>query len=79
MNADDLQACMWFAEKDLWEKKSWMKPGTAGAEKSSLDVPFHAAYPQGPLGRQLRHTTVRSKLQSLLDEPSDFAKSALEK
>lgn len=35
MNADDLQALMWFAEKDVWEKNGWTN--SVGAEKSSFD------------------------------------------
>jgi len=35
MNADDLQALMWFMEKDVWEKNGWTS--TVGAEKSSFD------------------------------------------
>jgi hypothetical protein len=35
MNPDDLQALMWFMEKDVWEKNGWTS--TVGAEKSSFD------------------------------------------
>jgi len=35
MNPDDLQALIWFAEKDVWEKNGWTN--TVGAEKSSFD------------------------------------------
>jgi len=35
MNADDLQALMWFMEKDVWEKNGWTNK--AGGEKSSFD------------------------------------------
>ena len=35
MNADDLQALIWFAEKDVWDKNGWTN--TVGAEKSSFD------------------------------------------
>jgi len=35
MNADDLQALMWFMEKDVWDKNGWTS--TVGAEKSSFD------------------------------------------
>jgi len=35
MNSDDLQALMWFMEKDVWEKNGWTS--TVGAEKSSFD------------------------------------------
>jgi hypothetical protein len=35
MNPDDLQAVMWFAEKDVWETNGWTN--TVGAEKSSFD------------------------------------------
>lgn len=35
MNPDDLQAVMWFAEKDVWETNGWTN--IVGAEKSSFD------------------------------------------
>ena len=35
VNPDDLQALMWFMEKDVWEKNGWTS--TVGAEKSSFD------------------------------------------
>lgn len=35
MNPDDLQAIMWFAEKDLWEKRGWTQ--AAGAAKSDFN------------------------------------------
>lgn len=35
MNADDLQALMWFAEKDVWDKNGWTNK--VGGEKSSFD------------------------------------------
>lgn len=71
MAADDLQALLWFHIKDQWEKNGWMKPGTSGAEKSSLDVPFHAAFPQGPTGPRMGHAHVRKAMQGLLDEASE--------
>lgn len=45
MNPDDLQAILWFAEKDNWEKQQWTK--NEGAEKSSFDEIFHKFFPKG--------------------------------
>jgi hypothetical protein len=45
MNPDDLQAVLWFAEKDNWEKQGWTK--NEGAEKSSFDEIFHKFFPKG--------------------------------
>jgi hypothetical protein len=44
MNPDDLQAVLWFAEKDNWEKQGWTK--SIGAEKSSFDEIFHKFFPK---------------------------------
>lgn len=35
VSPDDLQAMIWFGEKDVWEKQGWT--GKVGAEKSSFD------------------------------------------
>ena len=35
MNPDDLQALIWFAEKDVWDRNNWTNK--VGAEKSSFD------------------------------------------
>jgi hypothetical protein len=35
MNADDLQALMWFYEKGIWDKNGWT--GALGAKKSSFE------------------------------------------
>lgn len=39
----ELQAVMWFAEKDLWDKNGWSPKGSAAAEKSSY-IPQLKAY-----------------------------------
>jgi hypothetical protein len=43
MNPDDLQAVLWFAEKDRWDKMGWTKK--VGAEKSSFDDIFSIFFP----------------------------------
>ena len=45
MNPDDLQAILWFAEKDFWDKKKWTK--NEGAKKSSFDDIFDIFFPEG--------------------------------
>jgi hypothetical protein len=35
INPDDLQALMWFAEKDVWDRNGWTN--SVGGEKSSFD------------------------------------------
>jgi hypothetical protein len=45
MNPDDLQAILWFAEKDFWDKKKWTK--NEGAKKSSFDDIFNIFFPEG--------------------------------
>jgi hypothetical protein len=45
MNPDDLQAILWFAEKDVWDKKGWTK--NEGAKKSSFDDIFDIFFPEG--------------------------------
>jgi hypothetical protein len=49
MNPDDLQAVLWFAEKDRWDKMGWTQK--IGAEKSSFDDIFSIFFPdkQKPL------------------------------
>jgi hypothetical protein len=49
MNPDDLQAVLWFAEKDRWDKMGWTQK--VGAEKSSFDDIFSIFFPdkQKPL------------------------------
>ena len=43
MNPDDLQALVWFGEKQIWDTNGWT--GAAGALKSSFDVPADVFYP----------------------------------
>ena len=45
MNPDDLQAILWFAEKNKWDANGWT--GTEGANKSSFDTTFDRAFPSG--------------------------------
>jgi hypothetical protein len=45
MNPDDLQAVLWFAEKNRWDEKGWTK--NQGAEKSSFDTVFRVFFPEG--------------------------------
>jgi hypothetical protein len=45
MNPDDLQAILWFAEKDVWDKNKWTK--NEGAKKSSFDDIFEVFFPEG--------------------------------
>jgi hypothetical protein len=45
MNPDDLQAILWFAEKDVWDKNKWTK--NEGAKKSSFDDIFDVFFPEG--------------------------------
>jgi hypothetical protein len=43
MNPDDLQALVWFGEKQIWDRNGWT--GAAGALKSSFDEPADVFYP----------------------------------
>ena len=43
MNPDDLQALVWFGEKQIWDRNGWT--GAAGALKSSFDEPSDVFYP----------------------------------
>jgi len=36
MNPDDVQAVLWFGEKDIWDKRGWTE--SLGKEKSSFDT-----------------------------------------
>jgi hypothetical protein len=45
MNPDDLQAILWFAEKNKWDANGWT--GAEGANKSSFDETFDRAFPSG--------------------------------
>jgi hypothetical protein len=44
MNPDDLQALVWFGEKQIWDQNGWT--GAAGALKSSFDEPAAVFYPE---------------------------------
>ena len=43
MNPDDLQALVWFGEKQIWDDNGWT--GAAGAFKSSFDESANVYYP----------------------------------
>ena len=43
LNPDDLQALVWFGEKQIWDENGWT--GAAGALKSSFDTPADVFYP----------------------------------
>ena len=43
MNPDDLQALVWFGEKQIWDENGWT--GAVGALKSSFDEPADVFYP----------------------------------
>ena len=45
MSPDDLQALMWFKEKDVWDQAGWTKG--AGAIKTSFDQAADAFFPPG--------------------------------
>ena len=45
MSPDDLQALMWFKEKDVWDQARWTKG--AGAIKTSFDQAADAFFPPG--------------------------------
>ena len=53
MNPDDLQALMWFAEKDVWAKNGWT--GEIGAFKGSFDQAAEVYFPVGKPARRLDH------------------------
>jgi hypothetical protein len=58
MNPDDLQAVLWFAEKDRWDKMGWTKK--VGAEKSSFDDIFSIFFPSN--GKPLNFKEASAKL-----------------
>ena len=45
INPDDLQAVMWFNEKNKWDNSGWTKG--EGAKKASFDDMFHLFFPAG--------------------------------
>jgi len=53
MSPDDLQALMWFAEKDTWAKNGWT--GEIGAFKGSFDAAAEVYFPTGREPRRLDH------------------------
>jgi len=53
MNADDLQALVWFMEKDTWAKNGWT--GEIGAFKGSFDEAAEVFFPGGKKRRKLDH------------------------
>jgi hypothetical protein len=44
INPDDLQAVLWYAEKDAYEKNGWT--GAQGANKGSFDETWDKAFPK---------------------------------
>ena len=67
MNPDDLQAVLWFAEKDRWDKKGWTKK--VGAEKSSFDDVFSIFFPEG--GKRLTFQEVQQKKEFINQEQEE--------
>tara|TARA_Y100001973_G_scaffold25043_2_gene37484 strand:+ start:7765 stop:13788 length:6024 start_codon:yes stop_codon:yes gene_type:complete len=53
MSPDDLQALIWFAEKDIWSKNGWT--GEIGAFKGSFDAAAEVYFPAGRGPRRLDH------------------------
>jgi hypothetical protein len=45
MNPDDLQAIVWFGEKQIWDESGWT--AEVGAFKSSFDEVFDVFFPEG--------------------------------
>ena len=45
MNPDDLQAVLWFGEKDIYGKNNWTS--SEGKKKSSFDEMFYMFFPKG--------------------------------
>jgi hypothetical protein len=69
MNPDDLQAVLWFAEKQNWDERGWTK--NEGAEKSSFDEIFHVFFPKGkkPLSfTEASKTFAEMKSEEIEDE-----------
>ena len=53
MSPDDLQALVWFGEKDVWDKNGWTKE--VGAFKSSFDEAAAVFFPPNETPRSLEH------------------------
>ena len=53
MNPDDLQALIWFAEKDVWARNGWT--GEIGAFKGSFDQAAEVYFPTGREPRRVDH------------------------
>ena len=53
MSPDDLQALVWFGEKDVWDKNRWTKE--VGAFKSSFDEAAAVFFPPNEPPRPLEH------------------------
>ena len=53
MSPDDLQALVWFGEKDVWDKNGWT--GEVGAFKSSFDEAAEVFFPPNEPPRSLEH------------------------
>ncbi len=53
MNPDDLQALIWFAEKDVWARNGWT--GEIGAFKGSFDQAAEVYFPTGRKPRRVDH------------------------
>ena len=58
MNPDDLQAVLWFGEKDIYSKKNWTS--AEGKKKASFDEMFNLFFPEG--GKPRTFSEVRDML-----------------
>jgi len=64
MNPDDLQALMWFKEKDVWDNADWTKG--AGAIKTSFDQAADAFFPpKQTIGKKQMAKANREGLSSI--------------
>lgn len=54
MSPDDLQALMWFAEKDVWARNGWT--GEIGSFKGSFDAAAEVYFPAGGEPRRLDYS-----------------------
>ncbi|NBW10109.1 MAG: hypothetical protein EBR82_18985 [Caulobacteraceae bacterium] len=79
MNPDDLQAVLWFAEKDNWEKNGWTN--TVGAGKTSFDTMFNTFFPENAEPRKFAdvkaeiEATRESKKAEKIAQEKEKAKS----
>ena len=71
MNPDDLQAILWFAEKDVWDKKGWTK--NEGAKKSSFDDIFDIFFPAG--GTPLSFAEGSAKIKAAKEQQNAVVKA----